>query len=158
MTWSAPRAFAFSALSTDPDGGDDGAADGLGNADRDAADAGAAGVDQHRLAGLQPGVVEQHMLDRAVGDRDAPGVPHRHAGGNFDQQTRGMIDEVLGESVNVKAAHSADVLTQIVAPLHAGGAVAAGQSGIRHDAVARCDTGDIGAHFGDLAGRLGPNG
>src|SRR5690606_16418046 len=51
-----------------PDGGDDGAAHAPGELDGGRADAGAAGVDQDRLARLQLRVVEQHVLDRAEGD------------------------------------------------------------------------------------------
>ena len=47
------------------DGGDDGAADRLRHLDRDGADAGAAGLHQDRLAGLELGVIEQHVLHGA---------------------------------------------------------------------------------------------
>jgi hypothetical protein len=50
------------------DRGDDGAAHLLGELDRRRTDAGAAGMDQDRLARLESGVVEQHVLDRAEGD------------------------------------------------------------------------------------------
>ena len=56
------------------DGGDDGAADGFGDADGDAADARPAGVHQHPFLRFQLRVVEQHVLDRAIGDRDAGGI------------------------------------------------------------------------------------
>ncbi len=50
------------------DGGDDRAAHLLGQLDGRRADAGAAGVDEDRLAGLELRIVEQHVLDGAEGD------------------------------------------------------------------------------------------
>src|SRR5690606_36879457 len=49
-------------------GGDDRAAHALCKLDRGRADAGAAGMDEDGLAGLELRIVEQHVLDRAEGD------------------------------------------------------------------------------------------
>jgi hypothetical protein len=56
-------------LGVGTDGGDDRAAHLLGELDRRRADAGAAGMDRIGFARLQSGIVEQHVLDRAEGDR-----------------------------------------------------------------------------------------
>ncbi len=66
---------------------DHGASDRLGHLDGDGADAGAAGVHEHGLARLQPGIVEQHVLHRRERDRRAGGVAEGDAGGHWNYQT-----------------------------------------------------------------------
>src|SRR5436190_6006014 len=53
------------------DRGDDAGAGRLGKLDRSGADAAATGLDKDGLAGREPGIVEEHVLGRAVGDRRA---------------------------------------------------------------------------------------
>ena len=118
------------------DGGDDGAADRLRHLDRDGADAGAAGMHQHGLAGLELGVVEQHVLHGREGDRRAGGVAHGDAGRHRDDQPRRHVEEFAGEAVDVKAHDAGDVFAQIVAAFAAGLAGAAGEGAIHHHRIA----------------------
>ena len=105
------------------DGGDDGAADRFGDLHRDAADAGAAGLDQDRFARLQLRVIEQHVLDGGISDADAGGVLQRHAIGDFNHQPRRMVGDVLRPAVDVKTANAEDVFAKIVAASQALAAV-----------------------------------
>src|SRR5580700_1804549 len=75
------------------DGGDHRAADRLGHLDRDGADAGTAGMDEDGLAGLEPRIVEQHVLDGRECDRRTGGVTHRHPGRRLDDEALGHVDE-----------------------------------------------------------------
>ena len=102
------------------DGGDHRAADPLGELDRRRADARAAGMDEDRLAGLQPGIVEQHVLDRAEGDRRDRRADGVDAGRRRDQQPRRQVDLLLREAVEMEAVHAADMFAEIVALLAAG--------------------------------------
>ena len=92
MTWSAPIALRLGDLVVAADGGDHGGAGRLGKLDRGGADAAAAGLDQDGLAGAELGVVEQHMLGRAVGDRRAGRGDDADAGRRRDGQARREVD------------------------------------------------------------------
>ena len=106
-------------------------------AGRCGADAGAAGVDKHRFARLEPGIVEQHVLDGGEGDGGAGGVVRGDILRHADQQPRGDVHQLLREAVEMEAHHTADILAKIVAPLAAGPAMAAGERAIGGHAVAR---------------------
>jgi hypothetical protein len=136
------------------DGGEDGAADRLGHQDRRRADAGAAGVDEDGLAGLQLRIVEQHVLDRAEADRGAGCVLEGDALLRLDHQALGPIDQLAGEAVDMEAHDPGDVLAEIVAALAAGLAVAAGLGAIHRHRVALAEARDARADRDDLAGRL----
>ena len=110
---------------------------------------------QHPLARFQMGIVEQHVLDGAVGDRDAGCVPHRDAVGDLEQQPGGMVGQILREPIDVETANAGDILTQIVASSDAGGARAARQGGVGDYTVAGFDAGHAGADGHNLAGGLG---
>src|SRR6185312_4769630 len=137
------------------DGGDDGAAERLRHLDRHRADAGASGVNEDGLAGLELGVVEQHVLGGAEGDRRAGGVAQRDAVRHRHDQPRRHVDEVAGEAVNVEAEHAADVFAQIVAALAAVDAFAAGHGAVHDDLLPRLELADAWPDRGDLAGGLG---
>ena len=89
------------------DRGDDRAADALGELDRRRADARAAGMDEDRLAGLQLGIVEQHVLDRAEGDRRDRRADRVDAGRGRHQQPGRQVDLLLREAVEMEAVHAA---------------------------------------------------
>src|SRR3984885_10213560 len=133
------------------DGGEHGGADGFGHFDRAGADAGAAGLDQDRFAGLQLGIVEQHVLHGAEGDRRAGGVAETHIVRHFHHEPRRHVDEIAREAVDMEAHDAADVLTQIVAAFLAGFALAAGQRAIGDDAVADLGGGHVRPHGDDFA-------
>ena len=100
------------------DGGDDGRADRLRHLDRNRADAGAAGMHEHGLAGLKPGVVEQHVLHGRERDRRAGRVAKSDSRRDRDHQPGRQVEEIAGEAVDVEAHDPADVLAQIVAAVH----------------------------------------
>ena len=110
---------------------------------------------QNGLARLELGIVEQHVLGGAEGDRRAGGVAQRHAGRHRDHQPRRQIDQIAREAVDVEAHDAADVLAQIIAALAAGGAMPAGHGAVHHHLVAGLEAGDAGADRGDFAGCLG---
>ena len=107
-----------------------------------------------RLAGLQPGIVEQHVLDRAEGDgRDGRG-DRVDARRGRDQQPRRQVDLLLREAVEMEAMHAADIFTKIVAALPAGPAQAAGARAVDRDQLARRKAGHARTDRLDLAGGL----
>ena len=122
------------------DGGDDGAADRLRHLDGGGADAGAAGLHQDGLAGLELGVVEQHVLHGRECDRRAGGVAEADAGGHRDHEPRRHVDEIAGKAVDVEAHDAGDIFAKIVAALAAGLAGAAGQPAIGDDADRRLES------------------
>ena len=141
------------------DGGDDGAADRLGDADGDAADARAAGVHQHGLARLQAA----HCRTACARPCRRPLRRRRHRASRRRRASAraggpGWLVRSCAKSVDMEAAHAADVLAQIVAPAQAGSADAAGQRGVRDDAVARLHAGYVRANGDDLAGGFGADG
>ena len=136
MTWSAPRAAARSAFAGGTDGRDDGAAERLGDADGDGADAGAAGLHEDGFTRFQFGVVEQHVLDGGVGDAHAGGVVVLDHAGDRDGQARGVIDLLLREAVEVEASHAAGVLAQVLDALAAEPAMTADEGRVGDDAIA----------------------
>ena len=85
------------------DGGDDGAADRLRHFDRGRADAGAAGLHQNGLARFELGIVEQHVLHGAEGDRRAGGVAEAHARRDRHHEPRRHVDQVAGKAVDMEA-------------------------------------------------------
>ena len=78
------------------------------------------------LAGLELGIVEQHVLDRAEGDWGDGRADISDAGRGGDEQAGGQVDQFLRKAVEMKAMHAADIFAQIVALLAAGTAQAAG--------------------------------
>src|SRR3984885_10191413 len=97
------------------DGGEHGGADGFGHFDRAGADAGAAGLDQDRFAGLQLGIVEQHVLHGAEGDRRAGGVAETHVVGHLHHEPRRHVDEIAREAVDMETHDARDIFAEIVA-------------------------------------------
>ena len=79
---------------------------------------------QDGFAGLELGIVEQHVLDGAEGDRRAGGVAQRNAFRHRDHKPRRQIDQVARKAVDMEAHDAADIFAQIVAALAAGSAVA----------------------------------
>ena len=92
------------------------------------------------------------MLHGTEGDGGAGRVAEAHAVRHGNDQPRRHVDEVARESVGVKAHHAGDVFAEIVAPLAAGFASAAGEPAIGNDAIARLERGDAIADRRDLAG------
>ena len=155
MTWSAPSALALSILSAEPTV--------------------VITVQPMRLASwiaaepmpeppawtriVSPGsslrIVEQHVLDRAEGDRHDRRADRVDAGRGGHQQPRRQVDLLLGEAVEVEAVHAADVLAEIVALLAAGPAQPAGARAIDRNELAGHQAGDARADRIDLAGGLG---
>jgi len=115
-------------------------------------------VDQDPLAGFQTGVVEQHVLDRRVGDRDAGGVAQVDAYRDRKRQACGVGGDLLREAVEMEAAHTAWILAQILDALAAEPAFSAGDRGVGHDMIARREAVDALAHRDDLARGLGRHG
>src|ERR1700751_5297369 len=95
--------------------GDYSAADRFGHFDRGGADAGAAGLDQYRLARLELGIVEQHVLYRAERDRCAGGVAIGHIVGNRYDQPGRHVQEVAGKAVDMETHNASNVLAEIIA-------------------------------------------
>src|SRR5690606_38459067 len=124
------------------DGGDDGAAHALGKLDRSGTDAGAAGMDQDRLAGFQLGVVEQHVLDGAEGDGSNGGADLVHSRRSDDQQAGRQVHQLLRKSVEMKAVDATDMLAEIVALLAASTAMAAGARAVDRNELAVQEVGD----------------
>jgi hypothetical protein len=119
------------------DGGDDRAADRLCHLDGGRADAGTAGVDQHRFARLQPRIVEQHVLDGAEGDGRAGGVLEGDTVGHRDDEAGLHVHGFAREAVEVESHDPSHVLAQIVAALAAGPAHAAGLRPVHDDLLPR---------------------
>jgi hypothetical protein len=97
-------------------GRDHRAADRLRDADRRRADARPRGLHQHRLAGQQLRIVEQHVLDRAEGDGGAGRVLEGDALRHLHQQAGGDVGDLPREAVDVEAGDARDLLAQVVAP------------------------------------------
>jgi hypothetical protein len=93
-------------------------------------------MDEDGLARLQLGVVEQHVLDGAEGDRRDRRADRVDAFRGRDEQARRQVDQFLRETVEVEAVHAADILAQIVAALAAGAAMAAGARAKDRDELA----------------------
>ena len=139
-------------------GGDDPRADPLGHQDRGRADAAAAGLDQDRLARQQPGIVDQHVLDRRDGDRGAGGGRPVDPVGHRNHQASRHGDELRGQPVAVESEDAADALAQGLLPGAAGPAGAADQRGVDHHPLARRQPTHFWADRGDGAGALDPDG
>ena len=88
MTWSAPSAFAFAAFSSVETVVMTVAPTALASWIAAVPMPAAAGLDQHRLPGFKMRVVEQHVLDGAVGDRRARRVDDADAGGRRHDEPR----------------------------------------------------------------------
>ncbi len=91
----------------------------LGQLDRGRADAGAAGMDEDGLAGLELGVVEQHVSTVPKVTAPARRPPRRSPEGPAREDAR-QVDTLLREAVEMEAVHAADMLAEIVAALAAG--------------------------------------
>ena len=94
-------------------------------------------MDEDALAGLEPRIVEQHVLDGAERDRRAGRIVEAHAVGHLDDEPGRHGHEFAREAVEMEAHHAGDVLAEVVAALAAGPAAPAGQGAVHHDAVAR---------------------
>ena len=114
-------------------------------------------MDENGFAGLELGIVEQHVLDGRERDRRAGGVAHRHARRRLDDQALRHVDEFAREAVDVKAHDAAHVLAEIVAAFAAGLADPASERAIHHDGIAGRERRDVRADRGDLAGGLRPD-
>ncbi len=91
---------------------------------------------QDPFAGLQFGVVEQHVLDGRVCHRHTGGVAMIDRVWQLYHEARGMVGQFLGEAIDMEATHTGDVLAQVFASVLACRAGAADQSGVRHHAIA----------------------
>jgi hypothetical protein len=123
------------------DGGDDGAADLLGQLDRRRADARTAGMNEDRFAGLQLGIVEQHVLDGTEGHRCNSGTDRIDTGRGRNQQAGRKVDLFLREAIEMEAMHAGDMFAEIVAAFAARTAEAAGARAVDRDQLARQDVG-----------------
>jgi hypothetical protein len=56
------------------------------------------------------GIIEQHVLDGAVGDRDASRVSHDDAVGDLEQQPSWMVGQILREPIDMETADAGDIL------------------------------------------------
>ena len=110
---------------------------------------------QDPFSGLEPGVVEQHVLDGRVRYSHAGGVAVVHAVGDLHGKPRGMVGEFLRETIDVEAAHAGDILAQVFASPHARRAGAADQCGIRHHPIPRRNFRNAITDGDYLAGGLG---
>ena len=149
-----PERFRAAALLVVADGREHRAADRLRHLDRGGADAGAAGMDEDRFAGLEAGVVEQHVLHRAEADRRARRLLERHPLRHRDDEPLGPVDERTRKAVEVEAEDAGDVLAEIVAAFPAGAAMAAGFGPVHHDRIADLEARPAGADRSDFARRL----
>ena len=155
MTWSAPSAFTFSALASSPTVVKTVQPIAFAILMATVPMPERAGLDQDRFAGLELGIVEQHVLDRREGDRRAGGVAHRDARRHLDDEPLRHVDELVREAVDVEAHDAAHVFAEIVAAVAAGLADAAGERAVHHHRIAGREARDAGADRGDLARRLG---
>src|SRR5690606_19703407 len=96
------------------DGGDNRAAHALGKLDRGGTNAGAARVDQDRFARLEPGVVEQHVLDRAKGNGCDGSADLVNAGRCGYEKAGGQVDLFLREAIQMEAMDAAHMLAEII--------------------------------------------
>ena len=106
--------------------------------------------------GSQLGIVEQHVLDRAEGDRrdgraDVASTP----GGAGTSRRAGRLIFSCAKPSRWKPCTPRDMLAEIVAAFAAGLAQAAGARAVDRDELAGQQAGDAGADRLDLAGRLG---
>src|SRR5260370_16353671 len=83
-------------------------------------------MDENGLAGLKPGIVEQHMLDRAEGDGRHSGADLANAGRRGDQKPSWQVDLLLREAVEVETMDAGNMLAEIVAAFATGAAEPAG--------------------------------
>jgi hypothetical protein len=139
------------------DGGDHHAAERLGHLNGGGADAGAAGMNQDRLARLQLGVIEQHVLDGRERDRRAGGIRPGHPIRDRDNQARRKVDEIAGETVDVESLDPLHILAQVVAAFAAGAAMAASDCAVHHHGIARRQAGYVSPDRGDFSSRLRAN-
>jgi hypothetical protein len=108
---------------------------------------------QHGFAGLEPGIVEQHVLHRR--ERRSARRRHRAANalGHRDHQPCRHVDEIAREAVDVKPMMPPTFSHKIVAALAAGLAGAAGQAPYMTTQSPGMNR-PCRARRGDLAGRL----
>src|SRR5262245_48012008 len=111
-------------------------------------------MDQDGLAGLEFRIVEQHVLDGRECDRCTGRIAKAHTVRYGDREARGHVEQLAGKPIDVETHGTLGVLAQVLAPVTAGAAFAAGEPAIHDDAVAGLERADIGADFLDLAGRL----
>ena len=146
--------FCLGGLFVIADRGDHGAADCLGHFDRRGADPGAACLHQNCFAGLQLGIIEQHVLHGAERDGRAGGIAKTDIGRNWHDQPRRHIHQVAGKAVDMKAHDAGDIFAEIVAAGAARLADAAGQRPVSDDAIARPIRGYVRTNAGNFAGCL----
>jgi hypothetical protein len=132
-------------------GRDDRATDCLGHLDRDAADAGAARMNQNGFARLQLRVVKEHVLDGAEGDRRASRIARADARRDRDHQPFRHVHQFAPKTVDMKAEDAADVFAEIVAAIATSGAGATGQCAVHHDRLAGLETSDSRADARDFS-------
>ena len=115
-------------------------------------------MDEDRLARLQLGVVEQHVLHGAEADRRAGRLLEGDALRHRDHEPLGPVDQLAGEAVDMEAHDAGDVLAEIVPALPAGPAMAAGLGAVHGHRVARLEPRDALADRRDLARGLDAHG
>jgi len=146
------KRLGFLDLVVGADSGDDRAPHLLGKLDRRRADARAASLNEHGFAGLKLGIVEQHMLDRAEGDRRDSSADGVHAGRGGNEQAGRQVHGFAGKAVEMETMHAADMLAQIVTAFAAGAAKAAGARTIDRNKLAGQEVGNAGANSINHAG------
>src|SRR5690606_5847002 len=139
------------------DSGDDRATHALGKLDCCRADAGAARMDEDRLARLKLRIVKQHVLNRAEGHGRNGCADLVNAGRGRHKEASREVHLLLRESVQMEAMHAADMLAKIVATFAARTADAAGACAIDGDKLTRVETGDARTNSLDETGSLSAN-
>ena len=112
---------------------------------------------EDRLPGFQVRIVEQHVFDRAVGDRRARSRNDIDAFRRRHHQPRRDVQPFARQPIDVEAADAGNVDAEIVAARTAGRADAAGFRAEQRDDLAAPQIGDALADRRDLAGSLGAN-
>lgn len=99
-------------------------------------------MDQDRFAGLELGIVEQHVLDRAEGDGRQCRTDRIDAGRGRNQQARRQINLLLCETIEMEAVHAGNMFAEIIAAFAAGAAETAGARAIDRHQLTRQHVGD----------------
>src|SRR2546421_8268726 len=95
---------------------------------------------KHALAGLELGIVEQHVLHCRESDGSAGGVAGRDSIRYRDDEPGRQIDEIAREAIDMKSHDASHRLAEIIASFPAGLARAAGYCPVHDDAVARLES------------------
>ncbi len=109
-------------------------------------------MDEDRFAGLELGIVEQHVLDRAEGDGRKRRTNGVDAGRSRNEQARRQIDLLLRETVEMETVHAGNMFAEIIVAFAARAAEAARTRAIDRDQLPRQHVGDARADGFDDAG------